>query len=105
MSLQQWSGLILLTKLNSIMAFYNVINPETGETKVVECPMQGPNDILNWYENNPGWERDWTHGSAGISAGVGDWKTKNVNKNRGWKDVLDKVRKVPGNTLDKNNLY
>ena len=87
------------------MAFYNVINPETGETKVVECPMQGPDDILNWYENNPGWERDWSHGSAGISAGVGDWKTKNVNKNPGWKDVLDKVRKVPGNTLDKNNLY
>ena len=87
------------------MAFYNVINPETGETKVVERPMTGSDTILEWYEENPGWERDWSEGAAIISAGVGDWKTKNDVKNPGWKDVLDKVRKVPGNTLDKNNLY
>ena len=84
------------------MAFYHVVKPETGETQVVECSVH---DIMKWYEDNPGWERDWSAGAATISSGVGDWKTKNVNKNPGWKDVLDKVRKVPGNTLDKNNLY
>ncbi len=86
------------------MAFYNVINPETGETKVVERPMTGSDTILEWYEENPGWERDWSHGGAGISSGVGDWKSKNVNKNPGWKDVLDAVKKVPGNNVS-NNLY
>ena len=86
------------------MAFYNVINPETGETKVIERPMTGDNTITEWYEENPDWERDWGQGAAGI-AELGEWKIKNVNKNPGWKDVLDKVRKVPGNTLKKNNLY
>ena len=86
------------------MAFYNVINQETGETKVVECPMQGPDDILNWYENNPGWERDWSHGAAGVAReGVGEWKDKLVNKNPGWKQVLDNVKKAPGNNVQ--DLY
>ena len=86
------------------MAFYNVINPETGETKVVERPMTGSDTILEWYEDNPGWERDWSQGGASIASGVGDWKTKNVNKNPGWKDVLDAVKKVPGNNVS-NSLY
>ena len=86
------------------MAFYNVINPETGETKVVERPMTGSDTILEWYEDNPGWERDWSQGGASISSGVGDWKSKNVNKNPGWKDVLDAVKKVPGNNVS-NSLY
>ena len=85
------------------MAFYNVINTETGETKVVERPMTGDDTITEWYAENPGWERDWSHGAASIGE-VGDWKTKNVNKNPGWKDVLDAVKKVPGNNVSKN-LY
>ena len=72
---------------------------------MVKRPMTGSDTILEWYEENPRWERDWAHGSASITAGVGDWKTKNVVKNPGWKDVLDQVRKVPGNTLRKNHLY
>ena len=83
------------------MARYPVVNKVTGETKSIEMSVH---DILEWYEENPDWERDWSHGVAGI-AELGEWKTKNVVKNPGWKDVLDEVRKVPGNTLDKNHLY
>ena len=80
---------------------YNVINKNTGERKQIQRSIH---DIMEWYEENPDWERDWSQGSAGISSGVGDWKTKNVNKNPGWKDVLDAVKKVPGNNVSKN-LY
>ena len=80
---------------------YKVWNPETGERKEVEM---SHTKILEWYDSNPGWERDWSKGCASLGE-VGDWKTKNVIKNPGWKDVLDKVREVPGNTLDKNHLY
>ena len=83
------------------MARYPVVNKVTGETKSIEMSVH---DILEWYEENPDWERDWSHGVAGI-AELGEWKTKNVVKNPGWKDVLDQVRKTPGNTLDKNHLY
>ena len=80
---------------------YKVINKNTGERKQIERSIH---DIMEWYEENPDWERDWSKGCAAIGE-VGDWKTKNVVKNPGWKDVLDKVRKVPGNTLAKDNLY
>ena len=68
---------------------------------MIECSI---NDIMDWYKENPDWERDWSHGCASVGE-VGDWKTKNVQKNPGWKDVLNKVRDVPGNTLAKDNLY
>ena len=80
---------------------YHVIHKETGEQKSIE---RSCNDIMEWYQENPDWERDWSQGCASLGE-VGDWKTKNVNKNPGWKDVLDGVRKAPGNTLDKNHLY
>ena len=83
------------------MATYHVINRETGERQSIE---RSVHDIMDWYDENPGWERDWSHGAAAIGE-VGDWKTKNIQKNPGWKDVLNKVREVPGNTLDKNHLY
>ena len=83
------------------MARYHVINRETGETQVVDCSIH---DIMDWYENNPGWERDWSHGAAGIAReGVGDWKTKLTNKHSGWKDVLDGVKKAPGSNV--KDLY
>ena len=80
---------------------YPVVNKVTGERKNIE---RSVHDIMEWYEENPDWERDWGQGVAGI-AELGEWKTTNVNKNPGWKDVLDQVRKVPGNTLSKDNLY
>ena len=80
---------------------YPVVNKVTGERKNIE---RSVHDIMEWYEENPEWERDWTAGSAQM-AELGEWKTKNVQKNPGWKDVLDQVRAVPGNTLRKNHLY
>ena len=83
------------------MARYNVIKPETGETQVVECSVH---DIMDWYEANPGWERDWSHGGASVAReGVGEWKDKLVNSKPGWKQVLDNVKKAPGNNV--KDLY
>ena len=80
---------------------YPVVNTKTGEKKDIECSIHA---IMEWYKKNPEWERDWSQGAAAM-AELGEWKTKNVQKNPGWKDVLDGVRKVAGNTLDKNHLY
>ena len=75
------------------MAFYPVINTETGETQVIECSVH---EICDWYENNPGWERDWSHGGATVSkSGVGEWKSKLANNHSGWKHILDKVKNTP----------
>ena len=80
---------------------YPVVNKNTGERKIVSCSIH---EIMDWYEKHPDWERDWQQGCAAM-AELGEWKTKNVVKNPGWKDVLDQVRSVPGNTLSKDNLY
>lgn len=75
------------------MAIYQVIHKETGETQVVECSVH---DIMDWYEANPEWERDWSYGGASISkGGVGEWKTQLANKHSGWKHILDKVKNTP----------
>ena len=81
---------------------YPVVNTKTGERKEI---YRSIHDIMEWYEENPDWERDWGQGCATEIGGLGEWKTTNVKKNPGWKDVLDGVRKVAGNTLDKNHLY
>ena len=81
---------------------YPVINTKTGERKEIE---RSCHDIMEWYAENPDWERDWSKGTGQIIGAVGEWKTTNVKKNPGWKDVLDGVRKTPGNTLSKDNLY
>ena len=80
---------------------YPVVNKVTGERKDID---RSVHDIMEWYEENPDWERDWSQGTAAYGE-IGEWKTKNVQKNPGWIDVLDNVRKVSGNTLDKNLLY
>lgn len=74
------------------MALYPVIHKETGETKVIDISVH---DIMEWYETNPDWKRDWAQGCAS-PAGEGEWKSKLVNKNPGWKTVLDRVKKAPG---------
>ena len=80
------------------MATYNVIKPETGETQVVECSVH---DIMDWYEANPGWERDWSYGAATVSSEVGEWREKLANKHAGWNDVLGKAAEQPGSRVRK----
>ena len=74
------------------MAIYPIWNPETGEKKEIEMSV---NDIMNWYENNKPWTRDWSQGCASPGE-VGDLLSKHVSRNPGWNDVLHKVSKVPG---------
>ena len=80
------------------MATYHVIKPETGETQVIECSVH---DIMDWYEANPGWERDWSHGAAAVSSEVGEWREKLANKHSGWNDVLGAAAKAPGSRVRK----
>ena len=54
------------------MAIYPVYNPETGEKKVIEMSVH---DIMDWYENNKPWSRDWSQGCA-TPGEVGEWKDK-----------------------------
>ena len=73
------------------MAKYDVINTETGETKVIDVSVH---EITQWYEDNPEWKRDWSQGCA-MSTDVGEWKTQLANKHSGWKHILDKVKNTP----------
>ncbi len=74
------------------MAIYPVYNPETGEKKVIEMSVH---DIMDWYENNKPWSRDWSQGCA-TPGEIGDMLSKHVSRNPGWNEVLSKVSKVPG---------
>ena len=80
------------------MASYNVIHPESGETKVVECSVH---EILDWYEANPGWERDWSHGGAIIASEVGEWRNKLANKHPGWNEIINKASNMQGSNVKK----
>jgi len=79
------------------MAIYPIINKETGEKKVVEMSV---NNIMQWYKDNPEWQRDWSEGCA-TPGEVGDWQNKLISKNPGWNDVLDRASKAPGSTVKK----
>jgi hypothetical protein len=79
------------------MAIYPIINKKTGETKVIEMSV---NDIMDWYKENPDWQRDWSQGSASPGE-VGDWQNKLIQKNPGWNDVLGRAAKMPGSNVKK----
>jgi len=79
------------------MAIYPVYNPETGEKKVIEMSVH---DIMDWYENNKPWSRDWSQGCA-TPGEVGEWKDKLISRNPGWNDVLSKASKAPGSRVKK----
>ena len=81
------------------MALFPIINPDTGEQKTIDVSVH---DITQWYEDNKPWKRDWSQGCA-TPAGEGEWKSKLVNKNPGWKHVLDQVKKLPGSNV--KDLY
>jgi len=74
------------------MAIYPIVHKETGETKVIEMSV---NDIMQWYKDNPEWQRDWSQGCA-TPGEVGEWKDKLANKHPGWSEVMSKVKKAPG---------
>ena len=79
------------------MAIYPVIHKETGEKKVVEMSV---NDIMQWYQDNPEWKRDWSEGCA-TPGEVGDWRNKLTSKHPSWNDVLGRAQKMPGSTVQK----
>ena len=74
------------------MARYDVINKETGETKIISVPVD---EIQQWYIDNPEWQRDWSQGCAMGVEEVGSWKTKLANNHSGWKHIMDKVKNTP----------
>jgi len=78
-----------------ILAIYPIINKETGEKKIIEM---GVHDILDWYENNKPWSRDWSAGVAGVGE-VGDWQSKLKKSHPGWNDVLHRAKKMPGSNI------
>jgi len=79
-----------------ILAFYPVINKETGEQKEV---MLSVHDWDQWKLNNPGWERDWSDPSTCPGNGeVGEWKDKLIKSKPGWNEVLEKAQKAPSAT-------
>ena len=83
------------------MAKYPVVNTSTGEQKEVEIPII---DWDQWKEDNPDWIRDWSDPETAPGfAELGEWKDKNLKKNPGWKEVLQKVEKAPGARA--KNLY
>ncbi len=79
------------------MAIYPVYNPETGEKKVIEMSVH---DIMDWYENNKPWSRDWSQGCA-TPGEVGEWRDKLIARNPGWNEVLDRASKAPKSTVKK----
>lgn len=56
------------------------------------------NDIMDWYENNKPWIRDWSQGCA-TPGEVGDWQNKLTSKHPGWNEVLKKAGSVPGSNV------
>ena len=83
------------------MATYPIIHKETGEQKEVSMSVT---DWDQWKEDNPDWIRDWSDPSTCPSPGeVGEWKDKLINKNPGWKTVLDRVKNTPKSQA--RNLY
>lgn len=79
------------------MAIYPVYNPETGEKKVIEMSVH---DIMDWYENNKPWSRDWSQGCA-TPGEVGEWRDKLTSKHPSWNEVLSKASKAPKSTVKK----
>lgn len=74
------------------MAIFPVVHTETGEKKEIDISVH---KIMEWYNDNPEWTRDWSAGCAS-AANEGEWKSKLANRNPGWKTVLDRVKKAPG---------
>ena len=73
------------------MPTYPVINLETKEKKTLNMTMK---EYCEWKEQNPGWDKDWQAGVAGVGE-VGEIYDKLKKSHPGWNDVLHKVSKQP----------
>lgn len=81
------------------MAVYPVINKETGEQKEV---VMSVHDWDQWKNDNPQWTRDWSDPSTCPNNGeVGEWKDKLIKQKPSWNEVLGKLSKLPGSTVEK----
>jgi hypothetical protein len=74
------------------MAKYDVVNTDTGETKIIDVSVH---EITQWYEDNPEWRRDWSQGAAPSIGMVGEVYDKLKKTHPGWNDVLHKASKAP----------
>jgi hypothetical protein len=74
------------------MPTYPLVNKITGEKKELYMTMP---EYEQWRKDNPDWDKDWSAGVAGVGE-VGDWRDKMSKSHPGWKDVMNKVKQVPG---------
>ena len=78
------------------MPTYPVINKETGETKELRMTMK---EYCAWKDENPEWDKDWSAGVAGVGE-VGDLRNKMNKTHPGWGEIMTKVSKMPGSTVE-----
>ena len=78
------------------MPTYPVINKSTGEKKELSMTMT---EYSKWREENPEWDKDWQAGCASAQE-VGEWKHKMSKTHPGWNDIMTRVSKTPGSTIE-----
>ena len=83
------------------MPTYPVINKETGEKKTLSMTMKAYSE---WREENPGWDKDWSAGVAGVGE-VGEMHLKGEANSSGWNEILDRASRQPGANVRKNRDY
>ena len=83
------------------MPTYPVINKETGEKKTLSMTMKAYSE---WRQENPGWDKDWSAGCAGVGE-VGDMHLKGEANSSGWNEILDRASRQPGANVRKNRDY
>ncbi len=72
------------------MALYPIIHKETGETRELEMSVH---KIIQWYKDNPEWERNWAEGCA-TPCEAGEWKDRLIKNHPDWNEVLKKANKA-----------
>ena len=78
------------------MPTYPVKHKKTGETKELSMSMI---EYSKWREENPEWDKDWQAGCAAAQE-VGEWKHKMSKTHPGWNDIMNRVSKVRGSTVE-----
>ena len=79
-----------------MMPTYPVKHKETGETKELSMSIA---EYSTWREENPEWDKDWLAGCASAQE-VGEWKHKMSKTHPGWNDIMNRVSKVRGSTVE-----